>query len=157
MGILAIFSLLLAIAVPTFTAQKSTAQATQVKANVKQVVFAIESCAVERVDGTYTGTDSSTRPDCLDPAALIEREPALQPLHLGASTPRPGAYQVAPIGPDGFGYMIQAASEATPATWFAELHLPDGRILKLCDSEPLSATDRSGGASDARGCSDGTW
>ncbi|MCW2920451.1 MAG: hypothetical protein JWL76_325 [Thermoleophilia bacterium] len=157
MGILAIFSLLLAIAVPTFSAQKSNAQATQVKANVKQVVYAVESCAAVRVDGTYTGSDSSIGPDCLDPAVLLDNEPALGPLHLGTAPAADGGYQVAPVGSDGTGYMIQAASEASPTIWFAELHLTDGQILKLCDTRPLSATDRSGGTIDGQGCSAGTW
>ncbi len=159
MAALTIIALLLAVAFPTFVTQKSTAQATTATANVKQLVNAIESCAAARIDGTYQG-NPSMGPDCLDPAELVEMESALAQLTIGTTPPRAGAYQVAPIGTDGYGYMVQAASESSSTggpVWFAELHLADGRLLKLCDDEPLAVADRAADGFDSEGCSNGSW
>jgi hypothetical protein len=145
-------AILLAVAVPTFSAQKENAVSANSTANIKQVVNAIESCAANNTDGAYAGGADT---NCLDPAALRDYESGLEEIELGTGVPRSGGYQVATIGSEHMGYLVQAA---VGDGYFAELHFPDGRLLKLCGPKPFTAASTpNDGSGDTGSCSDGTW
>lgn len=114
--------ILLAVAIPTFLAQKDNALATQAKANTKQVVGAVETCAAGNLDGTYRGCDA---------AAVGELEPSLAPLlercgSLGGSCIE--------LTPDAKGYTVTtkgAKGETQGSTYTYSLD-GDGTVSKTC-------------------------
>jgi hypothetical protein len=154
--ILALFAALIGLSAGVASGTSSAGGGTEVTANIKLVVNAIESCAASRVDGTYSGRIDSQPDveDCLDPATLQEFEGALGDLDLGTSTPEPGGVQVAHVGADGMGYLVQAA---TDDGYFVEIHEPDGRLFKFCGTEPFTPASTTPGDGDVDGCHDGDW
>ncbi|MCW2927449.1 MAG: hypothetical protein JWM86_1417 [Thermoleophilia bacterium] len=86
---------------------------TAAKARVKAFVNAIESCAAQNTDGSYTG--------CTTIPAVVKYERSLQDVTDGA--------KITP-GPDTMSYAV---SVTTPAkTTFTEEHASDGTISKTC-------------------------
>ena len=116
------FAILMAVAVPTFLAQKEAALDTQARANVKQVVNAVESCAVVNTDGSYTGCTA---------AKLAQAEPGLAPLLARCGTAGGACVTIAP---DAMGYRVSVATAATGprAAEFVEEHRADGTITRTC-------------------------
>jgi hypothetical protein len=116
-------------------ADASSDSTTGAQANVKQIVNAVESCAASRIDGSY-GPRNENGDDCLDPKTIQSYESSLQELAIGTGMPKPGSYQLAPIGSNGMGYLVQANVDGT---YVAELHYPDGQLSKVCGAQPASA------------------
>jgi type II secretory pathway pseudopilin PulG len=148
-----IIATLFAVAIPTFTTQKSAAQATAAMANIKAIEIAVETCAADNTDGTYRG--------CLTGPAVTSADGAgaLVDLVIASTTPRPGEYQVVPIGNDGMAYLVQAAIEVPSgdAFYFAELSA-NGELGKTCGPAPFGpeAYIRDADANGPR-CGGGTW
>jgi type IV pilus assembly protein PilA len=163
--VMIIIAILMAVAVPTFLAQKNNAQKTKATANIKQIVNAIESCAVNNTDGTYTGT-GSTPPgtNCLTDVNLKSFEKGLTSLGtiLAASPTNPGQYAVLPNNTQG--YSVQSViQDGDYRVRFAENHLEDGNLAKICSagtgSAPAIAATATTGAGNpnARTCTNGRW
>jgi hypothetical protein len=120
-------SVLMAVAIPTFLAQKSTATSVQAKANIK------ESCAVGNLDGSYTG--------CLAGARL---DPGLQAaLRKGCAVP--GGVCITPIGTQGYEVRAMATGSGGKVVTFTRTAGEDGRVRNSCSPK------------DARTCPAGTW
>ncbi len=112
-------AILLAVAIPTFTSQKNLALGTQAKANARQLVTAVEVCAVGNVDGTYAGCTG---------AGVAAKSPGVSTLLQRCGQPGGGCIQ--PIGT--LGYEVTTISTAETPTTFRERHGEDGSILKTC-------------------------
>lgn len=119
-------AILLAVAIPTFMAQKNAATGTQAKANAKQLVTAVESCAATSPSGSYTGCTG---------AVIATNTRALEPLLQRCGQPGGGCIQM--IGTNG--YEVSTMSVGTTPTTFRERHGEDGSIVKTC-SGPECAT-----------------
>lgn len=149
--VMIIIAILMAVAVPTFLAQKNTAQKTKATANIKQVVNAIESCASNNTDGTYT--------NCLLPAQLQAYEKGLVSLPLVAGTaPALNGYAVAAIGTQG--YVVSAQiKDGTIPVYFAERHQDDGTLLKNCGGSNAATmtTQNKTALAGSRTCTTGNW
>lgn len=160
--VMIIIAILMAVAVPTFLAQKNNAQKTKATANIKQIVNAIESCAVNNTDGTYA---SPTLTDCTDPAELVQFEKGLTSLGtIGtAGATAVGTYSVEAIGTQG--YAVKGViQDGDFSVQFAELHSEDGTLMKLCSASSggtasnIANTATTGtGSSDSRTCTNGKW
>ncbi|MCW2925756.1 MAG: type secretion system protein [Thermoleophilia bacterium] len=122
--VMIIISILMAVAVPTFLKQKQTAVATQAKANIKQVINAVESCATSNTDGLI---NSPTGRNCSDPAIVGADEPVLKNI-MGAGA---GKVQLSANGTTGFKVVATVTTEKGPGT-FTEDHKADGSIAKDC-------------------------
>jgi type II secretory pathway pseudopilin PulG len=106
--LLVIPAIIMAVAIPTFLAQKQGATATLAKANLKQVATAIESCAATNPAGSFAGCDATK---------LTTIEPAVgQQL---SACGQPGGACVT-IRPDGSGYTITAMDSGTSTTTFTQ-------------------------------------
>jgi hypothetical protein len=114
------------IGMTAMPAPGSSAMSTKAKAEIKQAVTAVESCAAGNADGTYAGCGAET---------IIVREPALaQSLDCTA----PGAVCIE-IDPDSRGYTVSASfTTGTPAT-YVERHGPDGTIERTCSGAGCTA------------------
>ena len=143
--VMIIIAILMAVAIPTFLAQKNTAQKTKATANLKQIVNAIESCSANNTDGTNTG--------CTAPAQLTAFEKGLANLKFGA--PNIDTYQVTANGTQG--YSVQTMiKDGQVNVYFAENHLDDGQIAKICGGSALGATATTGSAvANSRTCAPG--
>lgn len=119
--LLVVPAILFAVAVPTFVAQKEAATSTKARADVKQVVNAVESCAATNLDGSYSG--------CGDAAALSEFEPLLAPLLQRCGSAGGVCVELAQ---DKAGYTVTGMDFATPPTTYVELHGSDGSLQKTC-------------------------
>lgn len=173
--VMIIIAILMAVAVPTFLAQKNSAQKTKSIANIKQIVNAIESCTANRTDGSHGGTAAG---GCLQwagaknqlGAGLKTFEKGLVP--LGASgTANPTlvggeyTYQINAVGTQG--YLVQTAiQDGNVTVYFAEIHYQDGGLKKVCNRTPMTAaaaTVTPGGVlpgavvAGSRTCTTGTW
>ncbi|MCW2920190.1 MAG: type secretion system protein [Thermoleophilia bacterium] len=123
--VMIIIAILMAVAVPTFLKQKQNAVATKAKANVKQIVTTIESCASGNTTGSYTAPRN-----CTLEATLTADEPVMSTLF----TPPPGSIEDCTITARGTtGYMVGCVmqGESSPVT-FTEDHTATGQVLKNC-------------------------
>lgn len=118
---LLLLPIILAVAIPTFLAQKEIAGSTVAKADVKNVVNAVESCATVNVDGSYSG--------CGDAAALAEIEPVLADVLQDCGSA--GGVCVE-LTADEMGYTVRAVDRGSPSTTYVESHGSDGAIQKTC-------------------------
>jgi prepilin-type N-terminal cleavage/methylation domain-containing protein len=125
--VMIIIAILMAVAIPTFLAQKNTAQKTKVTANIKQIVNAIESCAANNTDGTYTGC-TTLGASVTDPNTLKQFEKGLANLTQGTAL---NQYSVAAVGTQGY-RVAGSIQDGNVSVWFAEIHQEDGTILKIC-------------------------
>lgn len=144
--VMIIISILMAVAVPTFLAQKNNAQKTKATANIKQIVNAIEACASTNTDGTYNGCTSATQ--------LTAFEKGLKSIKFGAA-PAVGTYSITPNGTQG--YSVQTAiQDGNKTVYFAENHLEDGNLAKVCGGAAIASTATTGAAvADSRTCPPG--
>jgi type IV pilus assembly protein PilA len=146
--VMIIISILMAVAVPTFLAQKNNAQKTKATGNIKQIVTAIESCAVNNTDGGYTG--------CTADGSLKAFEKGLTSLgaFTAAAPAADNAYQVVPLGTAGAalapdaqaqGYLVQTRiKDGSKTIYFAEIHLEDGTLYKLCGTAAFTGASTVG-------------
>lgn len=148
--VMIIIAILMAVAIPTFLAQKNNAQKTKATANIKQLVNAVESCAATNTDGTYEGCTTGTQ--------LANFEKGLESLGTIVTTAPSKAfeYQVVPLGAGGAhaatdagaqGYMVQTRiKDGATDVYFAEIHREDGSLLKLCSAAPTGTATAITGA-----------
>lgn len=159
--VMIIISILMAVAVPTFLAQKNNAQKSKATANIKQIVNAVESCAANNTDGTYAG--------CTTAATLKSFEKGLTSLTIAdGTTPASNGYAITHVGASpttAQGYIAQAQiKDGNVNVYFAEIHKEDGTLLKLCGAAPMTATSVKNTAAvpNSRTCAPGgnaagTW
>ena len=156
-----IISILMAVAIPTFLSQKSTAQRSKATSNIKHIVNAIESCAANLTDGTY-GNCANTAGGFSD---LVDGEKSLTQFSLvgrgGANSP--GEYAVRPIGTQGFS-VATMIKDGDRFVGFAENHFETGEVFKICvgaasrAGATVSAVATTGTADPAsRTCTTGSW
>ncbi|MCW2974552.1 MAG: prepilin-type N-terminal cleavage/methylation domain [Thermoleophilia bacterium] len=147
--VMIIIAILMAVAVPTFLAQKNTAQKTKATANIKQVVNAIESCSANNTDGTYT--------NCNTWALLTTYEKALVNLKNGTGV---GQYQVTFNNPPTAYVVTGTISDAGKTVVFSEVHGADGSLFKGCGAAGLPITTTKApttGVVGSKTCTNGNW
>ena len=159
--VMIIIAILMAVAVPTFLAQKNNAQKTKATANIKQIVNAIESCSANNTDGGYQG--------CTTPLALTSFEKGLVSLATGGNTlvnapsTAVGMYGIVPsAGTNPQGYAVSASIKDgdIPRVTFTEVHNESGALLKICGTAacpPTQTAYPTGGVSGSRTCTNGRW
>lgn len=153
--VMIIIAILMAVAVPTFLAQKNNAQKSKATANIKQIVNAIESCAANNTNGTYDG--------CTTAAALTTFEKGLASLGTIGTTANVNTYAVVGDGTTNIqGYAVGTGiKDGDTSVYFAEIHKQNGELLKICGNSAnivsVSATKPSAGVSGSRTCTTGTW
>jgi type IV pilus assembly protein PilA len=148
--VMIIIAILMAVAVPTFLAQKNNAQKSKATSNIKQIVNTVEACAVNNTDGTYTG--------CTTTANLQAVEKGLKNLTLADGTsPALNGYSVDPVGTQG--YIVQAQIQDGDAkVYFAEIHKETGDLLKICGGSAFSGSSTAGSTvAGSRTCTNGKW
>lgn len=133
--VMIIIAILMAVAVPTFLAQKNNAQKTKATANIKQIVNAVEACAASNTDGTYGG--------CTTSAQLKAFEKGLANLTIADSTtPAMNGYSISHVGAtpaSAQGYIVGAQiKDGNTTPYFYEIHKEDGTLLKLCGSAAMT-------------------
>lgn len=121
--VMIIIAILMAVAVPTFLKQKQNAVATKTKANIKQIVTTIESCASGNTTGSYL-----TPRNCTQTATLVADEPVIGNILPGTA---PETCAVTPQGTTGFQVACQMMSDGGAVT-FTETHTATGTINKNC-------------------------
>jgi type IV pilus assembly protein PilA len=124
--VMIIIAILMAVAVPTFLKQKQNAVGTKAKANIKQIVTAVESCAASNVNGTY---DSPT--NCVDPAIIKQQEPVVGELFDQSNTNSAGETYTLAGGAQTYTVTAEVAS-SDGTTTFTEVHNTDGTVVKTC-------------------------
>ena len=122
-----VFAILLAVAIPTFLAQKDAALSSKAKASVLQVASGVESCAAATTDGTYTGCDA---------AGVAEAEPAVSDLLDRCGSP--GGVCVE-LEDGGTGYSVSGQTVGPDVTTFTATQSSDGTRSRTCDG-PACAT-----------------
>jgi type IV pilus assembly protein PilA len=121
--VMIIIAILMAVAVPTFLKQKQNAVATKAKANIKQIVTTIESCATANTTGSYTSPRT-----CLTPATLGSDEPVMLNILPGTA---PETCGIAPLAP--LGYTVTCSMQGdTGLVTFTESHATGGVLTKTC-------------------------
>ena len=115
--VMIIIAILMAVAVPTFLKQKQNAVRTQATANIKQIVNAVEACATDNIDGSYT--------NCNSKAAVLTAEPSLKGIEKGGQT-----FTVTGGANDYTVVLTLANSQGT----FTEAHTATGDVNKDCTS-----------------------
>lgn len=164
--VMIIIAILMAIAVPTFLAQKNNAQKTKALANIKTIVNAAETCTANSTDGVVG--------PCAYYSTLRNYEKGIAQLPT-PTTGGIGQYDIDAIENDVLipgrsmtaqGYMVWTSiKDGDHDIWFAEIHREDGSLLKWCGKgigltarnfAPSSATPPSG-VSGSRTCTTGTW
>jgi type IV pilus assembly protein PilA len=148
--VMIIISILMAVAVPTFLAQKNNAQKSKDTSNIKQIVNTVEACAVNNTDGTYTG--------CTTTVALQAVEKGLNNLTLADGVaPALNGYSIAPIGTQGYQVESQI-QDGNVKVWFAEVHTEAGDLYKICSGAALANGASAGAAvAGSRTCTNGKW
>lgn len=147
--VMIIIAILMAVAVPTFLAQKNNAQKTKATANIKQIVNAIEACAVNNTSGGYEGCTATSGSN-----SLTTFEKGLASLTFGTAGVE--TYQITPTGgtsPQGY-TVTTAIKDGDKTVYFAEVHGEDGTLTKLCGA---SASSLGTLVSGSRTCTNGKW
>ena len=144
--VMVIVAILVAVAVPTFLAQKTGASASKVQQNILSIRKAIETCSTPNNDGSFTG--------CAEHGPIWKLEPSLAKLPLQDGTgpftdAGEGKYDINGILPDGSvdyapaatdhlaGYEITAYLQDGGLTVrFVYQSLPDGSIVRSCSVSP---------------------
>lgn len=163
--VMIIIAILMAIAVPTFLAQKSNAVKSKTLQNIEMMKDAIEACAVGNQDGSYTG--------CSEHVDLFRFEPSLQQLPICCpsgvqldsydvngvvdgvrrAVPVPGEYVM--------GYeFITWLKDGDKKVWFQLVHWDDGTVSRRCGEGlvfPAMNTSPSPGVPGSRVCTTGKW
>jgi prepilin-type N-terminal cleavage/methylation domain-containing protein len=166
--VMVIVAILMAVAVPTFLSQKSSARRTQVLSNFKMIQDALETCAASRngSDGTYGG--------CTEHTQLQAYEKGIAQLEICCPSGSVvlntydingiagGVRRLTPVDTDNVeGYeLIAWVKDGDKAIWFQLLHWSDGGITKRCGEgkvlPPFTATPGTAVAG-SRMCRDGSW
>ena len=163
--VMIIIAILMAIAIPTFLSQKSTAHKTQLLENISMIQKAMEACATNNLDATYTGCGEHTH--------IWEYEPALRNLDMAVGAPQhAGEYDIDGIDENAnriwapgrtevlYGYEIYAyVQDGDKRIWFQLVHWPDGTVTKKCGEggRPTWSKDDEGPVDGSRICTTGTW
>lgn len=121
--VMIIIAILMAVAVPTFLKQKQNALATKSKANVKQIVSTIESCATQNTTGSYISPRN-----CTTAATLTADEPVLGNILPGTA---PEQCTIVALGTTGYRVGCTLQSDG-PIVTYTEEHTAAGAILKNC-------------------------
>ena len=100
--------------------QTGVADKTRVMAGIKNVVYAVEACAVRNRDGSFVGCDATG-------ASAVE--PNLAPLLQACGSPDGYCLK---LSADTFGYSVSGMLEGSPAVTFTETHASDGTLSKTC-------------------------
>lgn len=122
--VMIIIAILMAVAVPTFLSQKSAGLKSQATSNVMQLKNAIESCASQNTDNTYTG--------CVARANLNTFEKGLASLpatYVTGGTTQNGSA----LAPTGY-YAGGVVRDGQVNIWFGIATYADGTIVKRCGS-----------------------
>lgn len=131
-GILVIM-VLMAVAVPTFLAQKDKAMATKARANVMQIRNAIESCATQNTDGTLTGCDAR---------GVAEDEPSVaQMLEAGCDEPDGACVK---LMEDDRGYRVGVRTSEAPTALFTFEQRSDGQVVRECEPSGVAGCPATG-------------
>jgi prepilin-type N-terminal cleavage/methylation domain-containing protein len=167
--VMIIIAILMAIAVPTFLAQKSTASKTKALENIQHVSNAVEACAAAG-DGTYGR--------CLEHAELIKYEKSLKDiLDVWGGGPRTagefdidaidgGTVVKAPIAGRAYqGYIVSTwVKDGNERIWYSLAHFDDGTVGKWCGRGDTGTAAPSGSApahgasvAGSRVCTTGSW
>jgi prepilin-type N-terminal cleavage/methylation domain-containing protein len=143
--VMIIISILMAVAVPKFLSQKNNALKTQATGDIKQVINAMESCAVAITQGGYS--DASM--DCSTASTLTTQEASLGQLNITASALSAGQVdktQVA-LTASKQGFIVERViNDSGNSIFFAEIHTDAGQIYKLCSKTPIGIADTSSSA-----------
>jgi prepilin-type N-terminal cleavage/methylation domain-containing protein len=155
--VMIIIAILMAVAVPTFLAQKNSAQKTKATANIKQIVNAIEACAANITTGAYADPGPPAV-DCTNFTNLKTYEKGLVPLAAGTGV---GQYNITPVASGGstVGYAVKTViQDGQTQVAFVEHHAADGGLYKMCGASGLSPTATVGAAvAGSRTCTNGRW
>jgi len=162
-----IIAILMAVAIPTFLSQKSTARKTQLLTNIRMIQDALESCSAAGSDGLYTG--------CAEHDYLWAYDKSLKDLPICCPTSDriAGAFDINGIDDDDTivwvpsrtqqlqGYEIDTwMNDGDKKIWFQLAHWPDGTISKRCgEGDRPSSFDKAqlGGVPGSRICPKGSW
>ena len=117
--VMIIIAILMAVAVPTFLKQKQNAVRSQATSNVKQIVNAIESCAVDNITGAY-----NTPTVCNSKTTIQTQEKALSAASIAG---RGWDFTVAG-GANDYSVTVTVTGQAP----FTETHATDGTITRTC-------------------------
>ncbi len=139
--VMIIIAILMAVAVPTFLKQKQSAVGTKAKANIKQVMTAIESCAAGNTSGMVSSNAQAER-NCTAPATLIQDEPSFQTL-LGNANDQ---IQVAAVNTMGYTLTARFVIDGGAAGTFVYTNNGAGQITRTCTP-----------ANSKAGCVNGVW
>jgi len=164
--VMIIIAILMAVAVPTFLAEKSRARKTQIIQNFHNIELAIQACSLQNTDGSYAG--------CADWIPIWKYEPTLGNLPICCATPEvpANAYDINAI--DGSNTIIWWPDETTPYSgfetdtwmqdggkkiWFQFAHWPDGTITRKCGegNRPTFTKTAEPGVPGSRVCRTGKW
>jgi prepilin-type N-terminal cleavage/methylation domain-containing protein len=165
--VMIIIAILMAVAVPTFLSQKNNALKTKATGNIKQIITAMETCAVPITGGGYRqnadATTGDVAIDCSNITTLRNTEKALTSLKLGPAAL--DTYAVT-LSPTFQGMKVETAiREGSRTIYFSEVHDSDGRVSKRCglattrvpsDANPSPAIPVTPIA-DSKTCQAGKW
>lgn len=164
--VMIIIAILMAIAVPTFLAQKSTARKTQLLENIHNIQQAIESCAASNTDGSYAG--------CTEHVYIQKYEKSLAdlPICCPDANRQAGEFDLNGVA-DGdeivwvatptqqlYGYEIDTwMQDGDHDIWFQVAHWTDGTITRKCGEgkRPTFRTTPEPGVPGSRACPTGKW
>ncbi|MBC7644613.1 MAG: DUF4190 domain-containing protein [Thermoleophilia bacterium] len=114
--------IIMAVAIPVFLGQKTVAQTTMTKTNIKAVSDTVESCAAGTPSGTY---------ETCDAAAVTKSEPSLAPLFATRTI------RLTSAGKDSYSVTGKSGTAQRPV-FFTMTRTPTGAINKTC--QPVIAT-----------------
>lgn len=165
-----IIAILMAVAIPTFLAQKSNARRTKVMSDFKTFQHAMEACSAAKnpFDGTYGG--------CSEHVQLVAYDKGLKNIKLccsfhptrdgvydinGVSSPGARVSNITAPGDDIVGYEFDAwIRDGDTMVMFQLIHWPDGTVTRRCGKTqyhlPLSK-DPLSGVPGSRICTNGSW
>lgn len=164
--VMIIIAILMAVAVPTFLAQKSTARKTQLLGNIHNIQQAIESCATNNTDGSYAG--------CTEHVYIQNYEKSLKdlPICCPDATRQAGEFDLNGVDTDDaivwvatptqklHGYEIDTwMQDGDHEIWFQVAHWSDGTITRKCGEgkRPTFRKTPEPGVPGSRACPTGNW
>jgi prepilin-type N-terminal cleavage/methylation domain-containing protein len=164
--VMIIISILMAIAVPTFLSQKSTARRTQLLENLHNIQVAIESCASGNTDGSYAG--------CTEHTFVQAYEASLKdlPICCPNGTRVAGEFDINGVEADDSIVWVPTPTQAVQGyeidtwmkdgdkdIWFQVAHWADGTVTKKCGlgKRPTFTKAAEAGVPGSRACPTGSW
>lgn len=143
--VMIIIAILMAVAVPTFLKQKQSAVGTKAKANIKQVMTAIESCAAGNTSGAVSSTATAER-NCTLPATLTADEPSFASLVVAGTAPGADRVGISPVNNMGYTLTAQFLIDGGATGTFTYTNNGAGQITRTCTP-----------ANSKAGCVNGAW